>query len=291
MKHGIDKCSSFAIGGIALSPDASETEACDIAAKELKRAGINPARLRFDIYKASVDARKRQAIRIVYSVAVTSLDGEYSVSEDALLRLRRPVIRLSCAEPELSFGSERAEQPPLVVGMGPCGLFCALALAENGYKPILIDRGDGIAERCRKTAAFRETGRLDTESNVQFGAGGAGTFSDGKLVTRVGDKRVNYILRRFCDFGAPEEILTSAKPHIGTDMLVAVVDRMLERIRTLGGTVLYRCRLDAIEDGEAGCIKAVTTCGDISCSSLVLAVGHSARYVRYAYEKRLLHRA
>lgn len=277
MKHDVDKCGSFAIGGIALSPDASEAEACDIAAKELKRAGINPARLRFDIYKASVDARKRQAIRIVYSVAVTSLDGEYSVSEDALSRLRRPVIRLSCAEPELSFGSERAEQPPLVVGMGPCGLFCALALAENGYKPILIDRGDGISERCRRTTAFRDGGVLDTESNIQFGAGGAGTFSDGKLVTRVGDKRVNYILKRFCDFGAPKEILTSAKPHIGTDMLVSVVDGMLERIRALGGTVVYRCRLDAIEDGGADCIRAVTTCGDISCSSLVLATGHSAR--------------
>lgn len=262
----------FAVSGISLSPDRDEREACDVVAAELKRAGLNPARLSFCICKRSVDARKKRDVRIVYSVAVR---GEEPIAAAALKKLRRPISPICDGEPVPVFGTEKAEYPPLVVGMGPAGLFCALMLAENGFKPVIIDRGDGIAERCKKTQIFFEKGILDSESNIQFGAGGAGTFSDGKLVTRVNDAHLNYILRRFCDFGAPEDILVSAKPHIGTDLLLNIVDRMLLRISGLGGRVIYRCRLDGIEENSEY-ITAKTSGGDIVCSSLVLATGHSA---------------
>lgn len=270
------RCGRFILGGISLSLDVDENEACQLAAKELERAGINPARLRFSIYKRSVDARKKNDIRLVYSVCASSADGEYTVRADALKRVKYSVTPLSEDGLSVEHGTEHSEYPPLVVGMGPCGLFCALLLAENGYRPIIIDRGDGIADRVRKTQRFIADGVLDTESNIQFGAGGAGTFSDGKLLTRVNDARINYVLRRFCDFGAPREILVSAKPHIGTDLLLGVVDNMLARIRELGGKVLYRCRLDSIEYSGDN-VRAKTTCGDFLCSSLVLAPGHSAR--------------
>ena len=269
------RLSRFAVGGISLSPDRDEREACDIVAKELKRAGINPARLRFHIYKRSVDARKKKDVRLVYSVAVSCPEGE-SVPYEKLCSLGRNVTELCCNTLDIKMGETRCDAPPLVVGMGPCGLFCALLLAENGYRPIIIDRGDGVEERVRKTKVFFDSGELDTESNIQFGAGGAGTFSDGKLLTRVNDARVDYILSRFCDFGAPEDIRVSAKPHVGTDLLVGIVDKMLTRIAELGGTVIYRCRFDGVTEKSDGLI-AHTTAGDIRCSTAILAVGHSAR--------------
>ena len=264
----------FVVSGISLSPDTDEKEACGIASNELKRAGINPARIRFSIYKRSVDARRKNDVRIVYSVAArfetpqnirTPYSKKYQISE--LLDSKLDII----------YGAQVSQYRPLVVGMGPAGLFCALLLAENGYEPIIIDRGDSVYERSKKYDDFFKFGMLDTESNIQFGAGGAGTFSDGKLLTRINDPRINYVLRRFCDFGAPEEILTAAKPHIGTDLLLDVVQNILSRIESLGGKVLYRTRLDSLVEKEDGTVCAHTSAGDILCSSLILATGHSAR--------------
>ncbi len=262
------------VSGINLSPNVDESEAYALAAGELKRAGISPARLRFNIYKRSVDARKKNDIKIVYSVAClfdTPYEGELPV-----LKKYRAAFMMS-EEMDITCGSERMGASPLVVGMGPAGLFAALLLAENGYAPTIIDRGECVADRCRAYQKFVVSGILDTESNIEFGAGGAGTFSDGKLLTRINDAKISYVLHRFCDFGAPESILTEAKPHIGTDILLGVVDRMLKEIERLGGRVLYRTRLDGICHMPNGNIKAVTNCGDIECSALLLATGHSAR--------------
>ena len=269
-----EKLIGFLMNGISLSPDAEEKEACVIAANEMRRAGENPARLRFDIYKKSIDARKKDRVRLVYSVAIRPMAGD-------VLKLptksRYGITPLYEREIATSIGNEKSLYPPLVVGMGPAGLFCALLLAEQGYRPTIIDRGDSIANRTAAHERFVRDGVLDTESNIQFGAGGAGTYSDGKLLTRVNDPRVSYVLSRFCEFGAPQEILTAAKPHIGTDRLLAVIDRMLARIEELGGRVIYRCRLDGISEMADGSVVAKTTKGDILCSSLVLAPGHSAR--------------
>lgn len=271
---GEDKIQGYILGGISLSPDAAPEEACRIAASEMKRAGISPARLDFNICKYSVDARKKKDVKLVYSVAVRSKDGD---NLRALTKCRYNVSNLYDKELSLSRGSERVSAPPLVVGMGPAGLFCALLLAENGYAPVIIDRGDAVAERVLAHKRFKELGILDGESNIQFGAGGAGTFSDGKLLTRVNDPRVAYVLERFCDFGAPEEIKIKAKPHIGTDLLCGIVDAMLKKIEELGGRVMYRTRLDGIEQLSDGTVRVTTNNGELLCSALCLATGHSAR--------------
>ncbi|MBQ9086279.1 MAG: hypothetical protein IJY47_03735 [Clostridia bacterium] len=264
----------FLVNGISLSPDSDESEACSVVASELKRAGFSPARLRFDIYKKSVDARKKNHVQLVYSVAVRSADDTAVALPKKLKYSVSPLYRQTV---KIERGIEKMSSAPLVVGMGPAGLFCALMLAEEGYAPVIIDRGDSVTERSRAYERFVRDGILDTECNIQFGAGGAGTFSDGKLLTRINDPRTSYVLERFCDFGAPKEILVAAKPHIGTDLLTGVVDRMLQHIESLGGTVLYRCRLDSVRELPDGDILAKTTKGDLRCSALVLAPGNSAR--------------
>jgi uncharacterized FAD-dependent dehydrogenase len=156
-------------------------------------------------------------------------------------------------------------------------MFAALVLAEAGYKPILIERGSSISKRREEVIRFNEEQILNTETNIQFGAGGAGTFSDGKLVTRVNDPLTSYVLERFIEFGAPEEIRYIAKPHVGTDILSEVVDRILARICELGGRVLYNTKY-ITEISDFGVVRGIkTNNGDISCGALILAIGHSAR--------------
>jgi len=261
------------ISGISLPLNADEDESVRIAASEMKRAGIPPARLHFRLYKKSIDARRKQDIRLVYSV-LAEADEPIRVPRARLEA--HGILPLAKETVTVQHGTEPAEHPPVVVGMGPAGMFCALLLAEEGYCPVLIDRGDSVEERCRKNDRFIREGILDTESNIQFGAGGAGTFSDGKLVTRIHDPKTHYVLERLVEFGAPEEILLQAKPHIGTDVLVQVVSALLRRIEALGGRVIYRCRMDDVRSTAEGLVLH-TTCGDMLCSSAVLALGHSAR--------------
>ena len=268
------KASSFLVSGISLPFDAEEQEFINCAKKKMKRGGSDPAMLHFRLYKRSIDARKKDNIRAVCTVLA---EGEqlFSVEEK---RLTENAIRLAkSSTPELRFGTEAMEGRPLVVGMGPCGMFAALLLAENGYRPILIDRGASVAERVDEVERFYREKRLNPSTNIQFGAGGAGTFSDGKLVTRIGDPSCNYVLQRLHDFGAPDDVLTKAKPHVGTDVLRRVVENLLHRIEELGGTLLYHCRLDGIKRGSGNTVTASTTAGEISCGALVLALGHSAR--------------
>ena len=264
------------IGGVRVPPDAPEHQVIEHAKKVMKRAGVPVSSLHFRLYKRSVDARRQDAIRLVCTVLAQPTEP---MSESMVTRISSiPEVRVSKREAlDLTKGTIPLKQRPLIVGMGPAGLFCALLLAENGYAPIIIDRGDCVADRVRAVEHFFANGVLDTDSNIQFGAGGAGTFSDGKLVTRIGDSKTGYVMRRFCDFGAPEDILISAKPHIGTDLLVDIVDRMLCEIEKLGGEVRYRCRLESLCERSDKSVVAKTTGGDIACSSVVLAIGHSAR--------------
>ena len=166
------------IGGIRVPPDASEAHILEQARKTLKRAGLDANTLSLRLYKKSVDARHRDAIRLVCTVLARS---DEPIPDKQLTRLSAlPDVRISPVERlEIARGNETMTQRPLVVGMGPAGLFCALLLAENGYSPILIDRGDCVSERVRAVDRFHDEGCLDTDSNIQFGAGGAGTFSDG----------------------------------------------------------------------------------------------------------------
>ncbi len=261
--------------GIRVSPDTEEAAILAIARGKMKRAGIPTAALHFRLYKRAVDARHPEDIRLVCSV-LCEAEGDFPVPDAK--RLAACGGRVMETEPlSLPRGSEPMGGRPVVVGMGPAGMFCALLLAENGYAPILIDRGDCVADRVRAVEAFTGGGVLDTESNIQFGAGGAGTFSDGKLLTRIRDGRCHYVLERLHDFGAPTEILTQAKPHVGTDILRQVVDHLLERVCACGGTVLYRARLDGLEEHGDGSLTLRTTAGDFHAPAVVLAIGNSAR--------------
>jgi len=264
---------SYIVNNISLPYDASFIEAFSVAGKKLRSLDINTHGADFSIYRRSVDARKKNDIRFVYSVRVT---GDFPhLSSD---KLSKHGVSLDiCQAPTFSIGTEPIHAPPVIVGSGPCGLFCALLLAENGYKPILLERGGSITDRKSSIASFESTRRLDPDCNIQFGAGGAGTFSDGKLITRINDPLSAYILTRLVEFGAPREIMYVAKPHVGTDVLSTVVDKAIERIVDLGGTVMFRTAMTGY-NSKGGVIRSVeTTRGDIECSMLVLAIGHSAR--------------
>lgn len=263
---------AYLLDGIAVRLEDGAARATELAELTMKRAGVDTRSLHFRLFKRSVDARRRQDIRLVCTVLI-SADEPLSERVCAKVGLKELANDL----PEPPRGTAPMPKPPLVVGMGPAGLFAALALAERGYRPILVDRGDAVAERVKKAERFRNCGVLDTESNVQFGAGGAGTFSDGKLVTRIHDVRCRSVLETLHRFGAPDDVLTLAKPHIGTDVLRTVVERLLAEIERLGGTVRYRCRVTDLREQADGTITAATTDGEISCGAVILAIGHSAR--------------
>lgn len=263
----------YIINNITLPINASHQEAFTFAAKKLKSLGINTKDCAFSIYKRSVDARKKNDIKFVYSVLAT---GETAhVSADKLKSCG--VTPYSYSEPRFYRGVEKLEKSVVVVGSGPCGLFTALLLAENGYRPILIERGGSVAERTERIESFKKNRILDCDTNIQFGAGGAGTFSDGKLVTRVNDSMSTYVLKRFVEFGAPTEILYLAKPHIGTDVLSVVVENMISRIVQLGGQIMYHTKFIDYKTSGNKITGIVTNRGEIDCAALVLAIGHSAR--------------
>lgn len=264
---------SYIVNNVTLPINASHKEAFTIASKKLASIGINTKNCEFTIYRRSVDARKKNDIKFVYSVMI---NGDMPViSQDKLKKAG--VVSYSYTEPTFTVGDVSIDSNVVVIGSGPCGLFAALLLAENGYKPVLIERGGSVAERNECIEKFKRTRILDINTNIQFGAGGAGTFSDGKLVTRVNDSMSTYVLKRFVEFGAPEEILYLAKPHIGTDILSAVVDRMIARIVELGGKVMYHTEFRNYRASGTKITGIYTNNGVIDCSALVLAIGHSAR--------------
>ena len=262
------------INNIKLPINASVKEAFSVAKGKVKRAGLSSLVTGYSVYRRSVDARHKPDLYFVYSIAVTGVFSNI-VSDD----LSKYGITLcdATAMPELDIGETPLDNPPVIVGSGPCGLFCALMLAEAGYKPIIIERGGSISDRQMAVERFNTEHILDTDCNIQFGAGGAGTFSDGKLVTRTNDPLTSYVLERFIEFGAPEEIRFIAKPHIGTDVLSLVVDRIIDRIVSLGGIILYNTKYLGANI-SLGRVKSVrTNQGSIATGALVLAIGHSAR--------------
>ncbi len=261
--------------GISVPVGTSAEDVLAGAERKVKRAGISTGSLHFRLYKKSVDARKRENIRLVYSVLVTKADQASGWSDAELARAGlKPLVI-----PDLTVeqGTIPLAARPLIVGMGPAGLFCAYRLAAMGYAPILIERGDKVADRVRAVDRFVREGHLDPDSNIQFGAGGAGTFSDGKLLSRISDARCAYVLEVLREMGAPADITLQAKPHVGTDLLRTVVQNMLDAIERMGGTLYYRCRFDNYRRQPDGTLVALTSRGEIPCGAIVLAPGHSAR--------------
>ena len=253
-------------------------EALEAARSKLKSAGVKATGLALS--KRSVDARKKDEICYVCSVAAT-VNGE--ISPKKLKALGAVVLAEEEVRPVMGTavppkGADGNSLRPVVVGFGPAGMFAALLLAEQGYRPIVLERGDSVYERAKQVDAFLKSGKLSTESNIQFGAGGAGTFSDGKLITRINDAKCSYVLRRLCEFGADPDILVNARPHIGSDRLPVIVDGIAKRIEELGGEIHYRTKLMGIRKGAQGqVIGAITSMGEIPTHALILAIGHSAR--------------
>lgn len=270
------------LDGIGVRFDAAEQDILAEAGRRLRLAGIDPAGLTLRLYRRAIDARHRDDIRLICSVLVEGEDGALPRGEGL-----KALGAREYSEPRLDIvrGTERLSAPPLVVGTGPAGMFCGLLLARWGYAPTVIDRGGSVNERVAAVERFNTQQRLNCESNIQFGAGGAGTFSDGKLVTRISDARCSFVLHTLAEHGAPQQILTQAKPHVGTDVLRLVTQSLLDEIERLGGRVIFNCRLDDVERRPDG-LLAHTDCGDIDCGALVLAPGHSARDTYGMLERR-----
>ncbi|MBE6553681.1 MAG: hypothetical protein E7666_04990 [Ruminococcaceae bacterium] len=263
------------IGSIRVPIDATNEDILKKAREKMKRAGLTTSSLHFRLFKKSVDARRRNDLRFECTVLAEGVTDRRAYPAHLLARADARLYE----NETLSFqhGTDHLSARPLVVGMGPAGLFAALLLAREGYAPILIDRGASVRERVRNVEQFRTEGVLDPESNIQFGAGGAGTFSDGKLVTRIHDPRTAFVMQTLHAFGAPEEVLYHAKPHVGTDLLRGVVEAMLAEIERLGGTLHYRCKMEDFSEQADGTLQIKTNQGSFCCGALILAPGHSSR--------------
>lgn len=247
--------------------------------------------------KRSIDARKKNDVHFTYSVRVI-LRGRANAERDLMAKLKRRhgdgSVRIAEPKPFSLpgyLGTERVGRP-VVVGAGCAGLFCALALAEAGLEPLLIERGQDATRRTAAIEHFNETGELNPESNIQFGLGGAGTFSDGKLATGTKSRAHRYILETLVEAGAQREILWDAKPHVGSDVLPQVVTHILNQIEELGGEVRLSCRMTEIEiaDTPSPHVTSVTLeqhdpqtglviSQKAAASNVVIACGHSARDV------------
>ena len=226
--------------------------------------------------KKSVDARKKSDVHFIISVDVSA------ENENKLLKKIKNSAPVGKYEYKIKYVPINCEKP-VIVGFGPAGMFAGLVLALSGARPVILERGSDVDSRTEAVENFRKTGVLDTENNVQFGEGGAGTFSDGKLTTGIKDKRIQWIFRKFVEFGAPDEILYLAKPHIGTDKLRKAVKNLREKIISLGGQIVFNAKFCGF-DTDNGCISSVSyrknnEIHNINTHNLILATGHSARDV------------
>jgi len=231
--------------------------------------------LSLEVFRRAYDARKRSAINLIYTLLV-------KVADPAAV-LAKKLLHVSIA-PDIGYHFVAVPKPPkhrpVIIGFGPCGLFAALILAQMGLRPIVLERGKAVRERTKDTFGLWRQGVLSPESNVQFGEGGAGTFSDGKLWSQVSDPK-HYgrkVLQEFVKAGAPEEILYVSKPHIGTFRLVSMIEKMRTEIEALGGEIRFQAKVSDILI-ESGRVRGVSLASGetLRCDQLVLAIGHSAR--------------
>ena len=267
-----EEVSMLRVSNIKLNIDDNKSK---IKSSLLKKLKIKETDLiKYFIYKESVDARKKGKIDFVYTVDVVVKN------EDKLIKKKlKDVVEIKQREyVGVESGTQKLQHRPVVIGSGPAGLFASLVLAQRGYMPIMLERGLDVDNRTKDIDNFWVDRKFKNNSNVQFGEGGAGTFSDGKLTTRIKDIRCRKVLTEFVNFGAPDEILYSNKPHVGTDILKSVVKNIREEIKRLGGTVKFDSKVTQI-NMEGSKIKSVIVNDEetIETNIVVLAIGHSAR--------------
>ena len=258
---------------IALPPEHDHNQLLFEAARLLKISGSKI--LKLEIFRRSVDARKKPDVKIVYTVDVWVGGNEKKILKNSGCKKAAITEKSYYSLPKTD---KKPDLRPVIIGFGPAGMFAALVLSKAGLQPIVLERGDDAATRHEKVEAFWRTGKLNTASNVQFGEGGAGTFSDGKLNTGVNNVRIGWVLEQFVKFGAREDILFDAKPHIGTDILLTVVQNLRRQVISLGGEVRFNTQVTNIlsENGKVTGLQLQdgTT---LSCDRVILAIGHSAR--------------
>ena len=244
---------SMRIDGIKLPIGKSENEVFEICLKKsrLQRSAVK----QFRILKKSVDARDKQDVKYVFSAEISDRETE-----------DKPFTLLPCR------GGKT-----VIAGFGPAGMFCALYLARAGYKPIVLERGENVDDRKKSVYKFVNERILNENSNIQFGEGGAGAFSDGKLASGVSGEFTRRVLSDFVSFGAPKEIEWESKPHIGSDRLPSVVKNLRREIERLGGEVKFSAKLVGVKTSRGKVVAAITDAGEIECDRIVLAIGHSAR--------------
>ncbi len=265
----------FLLRNLTLSPQDDESRLPELAAMQL---GLSSSQLLdFRIVRKGIDARKKPRVKLVYTVSF-SLGDEASFKD----KIGTPAVSVELEWKQESaptlFTPVRMREKIVIVGSGPAGLFAALRLAEYGLSATIIERGQPVEQRAKDVQQFWRNGILDPESNVQFGEGGAGTFSDGKLTSRSKDPLVPWVLERLADFGAPPAVRYLAKPHVGTDRLRQVVGNIRRYLLDNGFTVRFGCRLTDIVVRDGRCIAVIANDNEeLSCDRLILATGHSAR--------------
>ena len=262
---------SILVSDVRLPFPFSEEEALTAARKKLR---LSPdSVLRGCLHKQSLDLRHGD-LKAICSVEL-SLAGDEAAfvrkKNDPHVKLRAPAVM------PVPSGKEKLTVPPVVVGFGPAGIFAALILAKNGYRPVVLERGSAMDKRDRDVKAFFDGGSLNERSNIQFGEGGAGAYSDGKLTTRIGDNRCELVLQLLEDHGAPHNALQAAKPHIGTDLLKDIVVSMRKEVEALGGQVRFQTQAKGLLLRENRLQGLKLEGEDLPCDVAVLAIGHSAR--------------